>query len=51
MYWKLGQTWGNIVLLQINVVTNWGSLFINNRGKCCYKLRQLLQIRATAIKK
>ena len=53
MYYKLGQAcvtnWGSFVLLQIraNVVTNWGSFIITNQGKCCYKLGQLLQIRAT----
>ena len=47
MYHRLGQAcvtnWGSFALLQIrtNVVTNW--------GKCCYKLGQLLQIRATVI--
>ena len=55
MYYKLGQacvtTWGSFVLLRIraNFVTNWGSFIITNQGKCCYKLRQLLQIRATVI--
>ena len=55
MYCKLGETcitnWDNFVLLQIraNVVTNWGSSIISNWGKCCYKLGQLLQIRATVI--
>ena len=49
MYYKLGQgcvtNWGSLVLLQVtaNVVTNW--------GKCCYKLGQLLQFRATVITK
>ena len=45
--------WGSFVLLQIraNVVTNWGSFIITNWGKCCYKLGQLLQIRATFITK
>ena len=49
MYYKLGQVcvtnWRSIVLLQIraNIVTNW--------GKCCYKLGQPLQIRATVITK
>ena len=40
-YYKLGQT-----LLQIGaafIITNW--------GKCCYKVGQLLQIRATVITK
>ena len=36
MYYKLGQA----------CVTNWGSFIITNSGKCCYKLGQLLQIRA-----
>ena len=53
MYDKLGQAcvtnWGSFVLLQIraNVVTNWGTFIITSWGKCCYKLRQPLQIRAT----
>ena len=57
MYYKLGQAcvtnWGSFVLLQIRakVVTNWGSFIITNQGKCCYKLGQLLQIRATVITK
>ena len=57
MYCKLGQAcvtnWGSFVLLQIraNVVTNWGSLIITNWCKCCYKLGQLLQIRATVVRK
>ena len=57
MYYKLGKAcvtnWGSFVLLQIraNVVTNWGSFIITNWGKCCYKLGQLLQIRATVITK
>ena len=36
------------MLLQIraNIVTNWDSFFITNSGKCCYKLRELLQIEA-----
>ena len=47
MYHRLGQAcvtnWGSFALLPIrtNVVRNW--------GKCCYKLGQLLQIRATVI--
>ena len=55
MYYKLGQAcvtnWGSFVLLQIrsNVITNWDSYIITNWGKCCYKLEQLLQIRATVI--
>ena len=57
MFYKLGEAcdrnWGNFVLLQIraNVVTNWGSFIITNWVKCCYKLGQLLQIRATFIRK
>ena len=53
MYYKSGQTcvtnWGGFVLLQIraNFITNWGSFIIINWGKCCYKLGQLLQTRAT----
>ena len=45
--------WGSFVLLQIraNVVTNWGSFIITNWGKCCYRLGQLLQTRATFITK
>ena len=52
MYYKLGQAcitnWNSFVLLQIrkNFVTNWGSFIITNWGKCCYKLSQILQIRA-----
>ena len=52
MCYKLGpacvQNWGSIVLLQIreNVVTNCSSFVIANRGKCRYKLGQVLQIRA-----
>ena len=44
---------GAAFLLQIraNVVRNWGSFIITNWGKCCFKLGQLLQIRATAITK
>ena len=38
-YYKLGQT----------VVTNWDSLIITNRGKCCYKLGQPLLQNRTAI--
>ena len=55
MYYKLGQAfvrnWASFVLLKIraNVFTNWGSFNITNWGKCCYKLGQLLQIRATVI--
>ena len=41
MYYKLGKA----------CVTNWGSFVITNWGKCCYKLGQLLQIRATVITK
>ena len=57
MYYEFGQdfltNWGSFVLLQIraNVVANWGSFIITNLGKCCYKLRQLLQIRAIVITK
>ena len=57
MYYKLGQAcvthWDSFVLLQIraNVVTNWGSFIITNQGKCCYKLGQLLQVRATVIRR
>ena len=57
MYDKLGQAcvtnWGSFVLLQIraNVVTNWGTFIITSWSKCCYKLRQPLQIRATVITK
>ena len=57
MYYKLRQAcvinWGSFVLLQIreNAVTSWGSLIITNWGKCCYKLGQLLQIRAAVITK
>ena len=45
--------WGRFVLLQIreNVVTNWGDLVSTNWGKSCYKLGQLLQIKATIITK
>ena len=55
MYYKLGQTcvtnWGSLVLLKIraNVVANWGSFIITNWAKCCYKLGQLLEIRAAVI--
>ena len=57
MYYKLGQdcvkNWGSFILLQIrpNVVTNWGSFITTNWSNCCYKLRQLLQIRPTVITK
>ena len=57
MYYEFGQdfltNWGSFVLLQIraNVVANWGSFIITNLGNCCYKLRQLLQIRAIVITK
>ena len=57
IYYKLGQAcvknWGSFVLLQIraNVVTNWGSSIITNQDKFCYKLKHLLQIRATFITK
>ena len=49
MCYKLGQACvtdlDSFVLLKIraSVVTNWGSFFITNWGKCCYKLGQLLQ--------
>ena len=45
--------WGSFVLLQIkaNVVANWGSFIFTNWAKRCYKLGQLLQIRATDITK
>ena len=55
MYHKLRQAYvtnlGSFVLLQIsvNIVTNWGSFIIANCSKCCYKLGQLLTIRATVI--
>ena len=55
MYYKLRQAcfinWGSIVLLQIraNGATNWGSFIITNWGKWCYKLEQVLQIRAIVI--
>ena len=57
MYYKFGQAcvknWGNFVLLQIrtDVATNCGSFIITNWDKCCYRLGQLLQIRATVITK
>ena len=57
MYYRVGQVcvtkWGSFVLLQIraNVVTNWGNFIITNWGKCFYKLRKILQIRATVITK
>ena len=43
--------WGSFVLLQIgaSVITNWSSLVITKWGRRYYKLRQLLQIRATVI--
>ena len=42
---KLVTNWGSFVLLQIraNLVANW--------GKCCYKLGELLQIKAFVITK
>ena len=52
MYYKLGQAcvtnWGSFILIQIraNVITNWGSFIITNWGNCCYKLGQVLQVRA-----
>ena len=39
MYYKLGQA----------CVMNWGSFFITNQGKRCYKLGQLLQNSTTVI--
>ena len=57
MYYKSGQAcvtnWSSFVLLEIrgNIVTNWDSFIITNWGNCCYKLGQLLQIRATVITK
>ena len=57
MYYELGQAcvtnWGSFILLQIraNVATNWDSVITTNWDKFCYKLRQLLQIRATVITK
>ena len=57
MYYRVGQVcvtkWDSFVLLQIraNVVTNWGNFIITNWGKCFYKLRKILQIRATVITK
>ena len=57
MYYKLGQTcvknWSSFVLLQIrvNTVKNWGSFVFTNWSKRCYKLGELLQIKATIIRK
>ena len=57
MRYKLGQArvtnWGSFVLLQIRIiiVTNWGSFIITNLSECCYKLGQLLQIRANVTTK
>ena len=57
MYYKLGQTcvknWSSFVLLQIkvNTVKNWGSFVFTNWSKRCYKLGELLQIKATVIRK
>ena len=57
MHNKLGQArvtnWGSFVLLQIRIiiVTNWGSFIITNLNECCYKLGQLLQIRANVTTK
>ena len=57
MYYKSGQAyvtnWSIFIFLQIraNVVTDWASFIITNQGKCCYKLRHLLEIRATVITK
>ena len=53
MYYKLVQAcatnWGSFVLLQIraNVAINWCSFINTSQDKCCYKLGQVLQIRAT----
>ena len=43
--------WGSFVILQIgeSVITNCGSLIITKWGRRCYKLGQLLPIRATVI--
>ena len=43
----------SFVLLQtrVNVVAYWGSFVFTNWSMCCYKLRQLLQIKATVITK
>ena len=55
MYYKMRQAcvtnWGSFALLEIrvNVVKNWDSFMIANWGKCCYKLGQLLQIRAAVL--
>ena len=49
MYYKLGQLF--LLHIRADVVRNWGSFIITNRGKCCFKLVQLLQIRATVITK
>ena len=57
MHYKLGQArvtnWGSFVLLQIRtiIVTHWGSFIITNLSECCYKLGQLLQIRANVTTK
>ena len=57
MYYKLGKAcatnWGSFVLLQlrVKVVTNWESIIFTNWGKCCYKLGQLLQIKAIVVTK
>ena len=52
MHYKLEQACvtncGSFVLLQIRakVVRNWDNFITTNWGKCCYKLWELLQIRA-----
>ena len=45
--------WSRFDLLQVrdNIVINWGDLVSTNWGKPCYKLGQLLQIKATIITK
>ena len=45
--------WGSFVLLQIgaSVITHWGSLLITKWDRRYYKVKQLLQIRATVITK
>ena len=57
MYYKLQGACitnrGSFGLLQIrtNIITNWGTFIITSRGRCYYKLGQLLQIRVTVITK
>ena len=57
MYYKLVQAfvtnWDSYFLLQVraNVAASWGSFFITNWDKCCYKLGQLLKIMTTVITK